>query len=121
MSRQEIQQNLRLKGRANFEERYLKPALAEGFIGMTIPEKPQSRLQRYRLTAKGNAWLDTQRKKVRKILADPDSPNVPPLEAEMDHLVYELYGLTEEEIGIVEGRKDVVAVGNKGKETIVLG
>jgi len=25
---------------------------------MTIPEKPQSRLQKYRLTAKGKAWLE---------------------------------------------------------------
>jgi adenine-specific DNA-methyltransferase len=40
-----------------------------------------------------------------KILANPDSPTVPQLEAEIDRLVYELYGLTEEEIALVEGRK----------------
>ncbi|MDI6740829.1 MAG: TaqI-like C-terminal specificity domain-containing protein, partial [Candidatus Edwardsbacteria bacterium] len=41
--------------------------------------------------------------RVRKILADPDSHAVPRLEAEIDKLVYELYGLTEDEIAIVEG------------------
>jgi ATP-dependent DNA helicase RecG len=32
MSRRQLQENLDLKGRANFEERYLKPALAAGLI-----------------------------------------------------------------------------------------
>jgi len=41
---------------------------------------------------------------VEKILADPDSPEVPDLERQIDHLVYDLYGLNEEEIAIVEGR-----------------
>lgn len=41
--------------------------------------------------------------RVEKILADPDSPEVPLLEAEIDKLVYALYGLTPEEIEIVEG------------------
>jgi adenine-specific DNA-methyltransferase len=41
---------------------------------------------------------------VQKILAAPDSPDVPQLEAEIDRLVYELYDLTEEEIVVVEGR-----------------
>ena len=39
---------------------------------------------------------------VQKILANPASPDVPRLEAEIDRLVYELYGLTEEEIALVE-------------------
>jgi adenine-specific DNA-methyltransferase len=42
---------------------------------------------------------------VRKILTNPDSPDVPRLEAEIDRLIYELYGLTEEEIALVEGKK----------------
>jgi adenine-specific DNA-methyltransferase len=42
--------------------------------------------------------------RVRKILADPDSPTVPHLEAEIDKLVYVLYGLTEEEIALVEDK-----------------
>lgn len=42
--------------------------------------------------------------RVQRILATPDSPDVPALEAEIDRLVYDLYGLTEEEIAVVEGK-----------------
>jgi hypothetical protein len=40
--------------------------------------------------------------RVEKILTDPDGSDIPLLEREIDQLVYELYGLTEEEIKIVE-------------------
>jgi len=39
---------------------------------------------------------------VNKILADPDSPTVPRLETEIDALAYNLYGLTAEEITLIE-------------------
>jgi hypothetical protein len=42
---------------------------------------------------------------VQKILADPESPDVPRLEEEINKFVYNLYGLTPEEIEIVEGKK----------------
>ncbi|HCZ12966.1 MAG TPA: hypothetical protein DHV16_12190 [Nitrospiraceae bacterium] len=42
--------------------------------------------------------------RVLKILANPDSPDVPRLEREIDQLVYALYNLTPEEIAIVEGK-----------------
>lgn len=42
---------------------------------------------------------------VQKILANPNSPAIPQLEAEIDRLVYDLYGLTDEEILLVEGKK----------------
>jgi hypothetical protein len=32
-------------------------ALADGLIEMIIPDKPNSRLQRYRLTQKGRQWV----------------------------------------------------------------
>lgn len=54
---QALQEALNLQDRKSFRERYLKPALAEGLIEMTIPDKPRSRLQKYRLTGKGREVL----------------------------------------------------------------
>jgi DNA-binding transcriptional regulator LsrR (DeoR family) len=53
MDRQEIQHKLGLSHRENFRSNYLKPALEQGFIEMTIPDKPNSSLQKYRLTILG--------------------------------------------------------------------
>lgn len=50
MSRDNLQTALGLQDRKSFSEHYLKPALKAGLIEMTIPEKPNSRLQKYRLT-----------------------------------------------------------------------
>jgi Fic family protein len=57
MTREALQSALDLQDRKSFRERYLQPALAEGMIEMTIPDKPNSRLQKYRLTEKGHQWL----------------------------------------------------------------
>ena len=57
-TRAEIQTIIGLKGQANFRDRYLKPALENGFIEMMIPEKPRSSKQKYRLTAKGRAIVE---------------------------------------------------------------
>lgn len=56
-ARDELQAALGLAGRANFVAQYLKPALETGLIEMTIPDKPNSRLQKYRLTEAGRARL----------------------------------------------------------------
>jgi len=57
MSRGELQVALGLQDRKSFRDRYLVPALAEGLIEMILPGKPNSRLQKYRLTGKGRDWL----------------------------------------------------------------
>jgi len=49
LSRDDLQSALGLQDRKSFSERYLKPALNAGLIEMTIPDKPNSRLQKYRL------------------------------------------------------------------------
>ncbi len=41
-------------------------------------------------------------KLVQTILSDPDSPSVPQLEVEINHLVYALYNLSPEEIKMIE-------------------
>ena len=57
MSRKEAQAALGLKHEDHFRSVYLVPALKGGIVEMTVPDKPKSRLQRYRLTAKGRSWL----------------------------------------------------------------
>jgi len=52
-SRTELQKSLGLVDRKNFRINYLNPALEEGFVELTIPDKPKSSKQKYRLTEKG--------------------------------------------------------------------
>jgi DNA-binding PadR family transcriptional regulator len=61
MKRTAIQAALSLRHEDYFREAYLIPALNAGLIEMTIPDKPKSSRQKYRLTAKGRAWLATQK------------------------------------------------------------
>jgi predicted HTH transcriptional regulator len=58
LSNTEIRKRLGLKDRKHLQERYLEPALAEGLVELTIPDKPRSRLQKYRLTSKGKTLID---------------------------------------------------------------
>ena len=57
MKRQEIQAGLGLKHEDHFREKYLKPAMAAAAIEMTIPNKPRSSKQKYRLTEKGRKLI----------------------------------------------------------------
>ena len=57
MSRQEIQQALGLKHEDHFRNAYLTPTLQGGLIEMTVPDKPQSSKQRYRVTSAGRRYL----------------------------------------------------------------
>jgi predicted transcriptional regulator len=62
MSRESLQVALGLQDRKSFRQRYLKPALDEELIEMTLADKPNSRLQKYRLTAKGQRWVEQHKK-----------------------------------------------------------
>lgn len=53
LTRNQLQTQLALKDRESFRERYLKPALNLRLIEMTTPDKPNSRLQQYRITPLG--------------------------------------------------------------------
>lgn len=57
MKRTDIQEALALRHEDYFREAYLIPALTAGMIEMTIPNKPTSRLQKYRLTQKGRGLV----------------------------------------------------------------
>lgn len=49
-SPRELREMLGLKHRHSFRENYLHPALKRGMIELTLPDKPNSRLQKYRLS-----------------------------------------------------------------------
>ena len=53
LSRKELLEASGLRDRNSFTERWLAPALSAGLIEMTIPDKPNSRMQRYRITGAG--------------------------------------------------------------------
>jgi len=57
MSRSEIMAKLHLNDEKNFRVNYIQAALAQKFIERTIPDKPNSRLQKYRTTKAGEDCL----------------------------------------------------------------
>ena len=57
MTRQRLQEALGLKHENHCRKAYLIPALRAGLIEMTIPDKPRSSKQRYRLTSAGSKYL----------------------------------------------------------------
>jgi len=56
-----MQAALKLKDEEHFRKAYLLPALKEGLIEMTIPDKPRSSKQKYRITEKGRRLLTQPR------------------------------------------------------------
>jgi ATP-dependent DNA helicase RecG len=58
MSRVELMSALCLKDEKHFRTHYQQVALALGVLEMTVPDKPNSRLQKYRLTQAGRRWLE---------------------------------------------------------------
>lgn len=55
--REVLQQAMGLANRDHFRKTYLNPVMVAGWLVRTLPD-PNSRLQRYRITPKGQAWLD---------------------------------------------------------------
>ena len=56
MSTAELAQAVGISQPKNMRRRYLRLLLDMRFIEYTIPNKPNSRLQKYRLAEKGRAW-----------------------------------------------------------------
>lgn len=61
-TRNELQGFLALKDAENFRKTSLLPALNAGLIEMTIPDKPRSSKQQYRLTEQGRRGVGGLRK-----------------------------------------------------------
>jgi hypothetical protein len=59
-SREELQRVLGLNDRRHFHKAYIESLLAAVWLEMTIPHKPRSRLQRYRITAADQETLQTK-------------------------------------------------------------
>ena len=58
LSRKEIFAAIGLSGDSRASKRTIEPLLTEGLVEMTVPGKPNSKLQRYRLTDKGRAVIE---------------------------------------------------------------
>ena len=56
-SREELQAATGMIDREHFRKAYIEPLVTAGWLERTIPDKPTSRLQKYRLGAKGGDWL----------------------------------------------------------------
>ena len=114
MTRAEIMELMSLKDEKHFREKYQQIALGLGVIEMTIPDKPRSSKQKYRLSEVGKKlayWTE------KSGLASPDvalkcSPDVPPkfapeIPPEVVKLLCVLEGeMTRAEIMEVMGLKD---------------
>ena len=57
LSRKEIFATIGMSGDSRSFKRNIEPLLSAGLIEMTIPEKPNSRLQKYRITTAGIAAI----------------------------------------------------------------
>ena len=58
LRREELMTRMKLRSSSNYRDQYLYPAMAAGYVAMTLPDKPQSKNQKYYLTPKGLALLD---------------------------------------------------------------
>ena len=57
LSPQALRRAVAITHRQTFRMNYLQPALRMGLVERTVPDTPTSRLQRYRITAKGRKRL----------------------------------------------------------------
>jgi ATP-dependent DNA helicase RecG len=62
----EIRELLNLKHRETFTANYLRPLLEAGLLELTVPDKPRSRMQKYRITPTGLEVLKKSAKRDTK-------------------------------------------------------
>ena len=61
LSLEELQSVTGIKHREHLRKTYVEPLITSGWIERTIPDKPTSRLQRYRITENGRTWLTARK------------------------------------------------------------
>jgi len=61
-TRADLQTAAGIRDRKHFRLAYLEPLIQAAWLELTIPAKPQSRLQRYRITTAGREALERSRK-----------------------------------------------------------
>jgi ATP-dependent DNA helicase RecG len=61
VSRSKLQEASGLTGRMHFTNSLLKPLLESGLLEMTIPDKPNSSKQKYRITKLGQEFLENKK------------------------------------------------------------
>ena len=59
-SKSELQAFIGLSDKRNFTRLYILPAIELGFVSLTLPDKPKSRFQKYRLTSTGSEYLENK-------------------------------------------------------------
>jgi len=59
----ELMAALGWKNRTKFRNRYVSPLINQELLGMTIPDKPKSRLQKYRTSQLGKDLIGSKSKK----------------------------------------------------------
>ena len=57
MTGRQLREALDLRDVKYFRSNYFLPTLYDGLIEMTVPDKPRSSKQRYRLTPEGSEYL----------------------------------------------------------------
>lgn len=65
LCRVELQERVGIRHEDHFRDAYLVPALQAGLVEMTVPDRPRSSTQRYRLTAAGRAWRAADAREAR--------------------------------------------------------
>ena len=63
MEEPSIAELMKIAGRTNrtkFRHQVIAPLMKNGLVEMTVPDKPTSRLQKYRLTEKGKKILENK-------------------------------------------------------------
>ncbi|MDR1028298.1 MAG: Fic family protein [Clostridiales Family XIII bacterium] len=72
LSRQDLFESIGLKNDFRSFKRNVEPLIANGYIEMTVPDKPSSKLQKYRITDQGKAAIKENRipEKIRLLHKD---------------------------------------------------